>query len=238
MKPVQVDRTATRHGQPRHGWPKSKLTAPEDFRQMRQTGGFDRARCAGLLGVSERAVRYWEAGKRRIPYAAFRLLRVLVGRGLPWRGWEEFMIIGNRLISPEGHEFSRGDLAYISLTFRQAEAFRSTYAALSELQRSVALQSENEQKGGSACNLLKKGQAQGSNALPGTLPASGGPSRLVARTHKTPPFGVPRFIASARSARLPSPAPPARVPTSPRMPGGRLDALSRFQGPIAWQERG
>ena len=111
---------------------------PERFADLRRQAGLDWEACAALLGVHSRAVRYWEAGQRRIPYAAFRLLRILTGRGLPWPGWEDFMIVGGHLISPEGHRFSAGDLAWLSLTFRQAESFRSTHAELSELRQKAS----------------------------------------------------------------------------------------------------
>lgn len=98
---------------------------PEAFREARQQARFDLAACAASLGVQTRTVRYWEAGQRRIPYAAFRLLQIVAGRCLPWPGWDGFMVVGRHLVSPEGHRYTAGDLAWLSLTFRQAEAFRS-----------------------------------------------------------------------------------------------------------------
>lgn len=110
---------------------------PEDFERTRQSGGIDRRTCGALLGVSERAVRYWESGQRRIPYAAYRLLKVTTGQSLPWKGWEGFRVRGSHLMSPEGHRFSAGDLSWLSLTFRQAESFRKVYAELEDLRKTL-----------------------------------------------------------------------------------------------------
>jgi hypothetical protein len=69
-------------------------------------------------------------GRVRVPYAPYRLLRVLLGAELPGEGWEGFRVVGDRLVSDEGRAFTRGDLAWLSLTFRQAEAYRCLYKQL------------------------------------------------------------------------------------------------------------
>lgn len=81
--------------------------------------------CADLLRVSERTLRGWESGATRIPYAAYKLLRVLKGgRYLAHPIWKDFVIRGDTLITPEGHPFHAGDLGWWSLLVRQARAFR------------------------------------------------------------------------------------------------------------------
>jgi hypothetical protein len=81
--------------------------------------------CAQLLRVSERTIRGWESGQTRIPYAAFKLLRVLKGgRYLSHPIWKDFVIRGDTLITPEGHQFQAGELGWWSLLVRQARAFR------------------------------------------------------------------------------------------------------------------
>src|SRR5690606_21022110 len=156
---------------------------PERFADLRRQAGLDWEACAALLGVHSRAVRYWEAGQRRIPYAAFRLLRILTGRGLPWPGWEDFMIVGGHLISPEGHRFSAGDLAWLSLTFRQAEAFRRTYAELSELRQKASFLGECVRM----CPLYKfKGRASRGPDVVASLPSSGPPEAPPKPGTRTP----------------------------------------------------
>ena len=69
-------------------------------------------------------MRNWEAGKVRIPYAAFKLMRVLRGGKVLGAGWEGFRVRDRTLCTPEGHEFHAGDLAWWSLLVRQAREFR------------------------------------------------------------------------------------------------------------------
>lgn len=52
--------------------------------------GLTNVRCAALLGVTPRTVSAWESGRVRVPYAPYRLLRVLLGAELPGLGWEGF----------------------------------------------------------------------------------------------------------------------------------------------------
>lgn len=87
-------------------------------------------RCAQLLRVSDRTIRNWEAGSARIPYAAYKLLRVLRGgRYLGDAIWADFRVCGPVLITPEGHRFHAGDLAWWSLLVRRARAFGDLLAA-------------------------------------------------------------------------------------------------------------
>jgi len=85
-----------------------------------------RKACASVLGCSERTVRAWDAGARRVPWSAVKLLRLVrlgdLGALRPeWRGWS---INRNGLVSPGGFAYSRGDLGWWSLTCRQVECWR------------------------------------------------------------------------------------------------------------------
>ena len=76
-----------------------------------------------------------EAGSVRIPHAAYRLLRVLGGgRYLDDPAWRSFTIRADVLVTPEGHEFPAGDLAWWSLLVRQAREYRTARAQLRALQ--------------------------------------------------------------------------------------------------------
>ena len=93
------------------------------------------AECADLLQITPRTLRYWEAGSVRIPHAAYRLLRVLGGgRYLDDPAWRSFTVRGDVLVTPEGHEFPAGDLAWWSLLVRQAREYRTARAQLRALQ--------------------------------------------------------------------------------------------------------
>lgn len=78
-----------------------------------------------LLRVSARTVRNWEAGTARIPFASYKLLRLLRGGKVLGPEWREFYIRRDALVTPEGHEFRAGDLAWWSLTVRQAHEFQA-----------------------------------------------------------------------------------------------------------------
>ena len=60
------------------------------FRDFRWTANLSVADAAKLLRVSERTIHNWEAGRVRIPYAAYKLLRIVRGGQFAhpaWRGW-------------------------------------------------------------------------------------------------------------------------------------------------------
>ena len=61
------------------------------FRDFRWTANLSVADAAKLLRVSERTIHNWEAGRVRIPYAAYKLLRIVRGGQFAhpaWRGTE------------------------------------------------------------------------------------------------------------------------------------------------------
>lgn len=102
--------------------------APWRFREARLSCGLGVGACADLLKVSERTVRNWEAGAVRIPYAAYKLMRVLRGGKVLGPEWRDFRVWRNVLVTPEGHRFEAGDLAWWSLLVRQAHEFRALMA--------------------------------------------------------------------------------------------------------------
>ena len=99
-----------------------------------------REACAAALGVEARTVRNWEAGKTRIPYAAFKLLRLLTGGELPGAAWAGFFVHGDVLYSPERKAFTAGELAYLSNVFAMARFWLKDYQARgATLRRGVPL---------------------------------------------------------------------------------------------------
>ncbi|MDP2185091.1 MAG: VC1465 family Xer recombination activation factor [Xanthomonadales bacterium] len=82
---------------------------------MRLSCGLSSPATAKVLHVSPRTVHNWESGTVRIPYAAFKLLRLLRGgelAGVAWKGWR---LSRDTLYSPEGHGFKASDHAWWSL---------------------------------------------------------------------------------------------------------------------------
>lgn len=93
------------------------------FREARQSCQLTVEACAALLRISERTVRNWESGAVRIPYAAYKLMRVLRGGRYLGPGWENFFVRGTSLWTPEGHRFEAPDLGWWSLLVRRAREF-------------------------------------------------------------------------------------------------------------------
>lgn len=80
---------------------------------------------ARTLQVTERTVYAWFSGKTAVPYAAYKLLRILNRFELPgWPGWQ---MHSGKLWTPEGFGFDPTDGAWWSLLVRQARAFKAVY---------------------------------------------------------------------------------------------------------------
>lgn len=77
-------------------------------------------------------MRNWESGAVRIPYAAYKLMRVLKGGKILGPEWRDFYVWRGVLHTPEGHRFEAGELSWWSLLVRRARAF-SDLLAVQEL---------------------------------------------------------------------------------------------------------
>ncbi|WP_185820090.1 VC1465 family Xer recombination activation factor [Xanthomonas sp. GW] len=98
------------------------------FRTARFTLGLSIRDCAALLRVSVRTVANWEAARSRIPYTAYKLMRVLRGGKLLGPDWTGFQVRGDVLATPEGRELRSSDLVWWSLLVLQAQEFRNIMA--------------------------------------------------------------------------------------------------------------
>lgn len=96
---------------------------PWRFRDTRLSLGLGVEACADLLRVSERTIRHWESGATRIPYAAYKLMRVLRGGKVLGPEWRGFNVFRGVLVTPEGHRFEAAELSWWSLLVRRARAF-------------------------------------------------------------------------------------------------------------------
>lgn len=83
--------------------------------------GLDLAGCAKLLHVTERTLHNWASGKHDIPYATYRLLRLLNRMELPGPAWAGWCFHGGKLWSPEGRSFVGTDSNWWSLLIRRAD---------------------------------------------------------------------------------------------------------------------
>ena len=91
-----------------------------------------------MLHVTPRTIRYWISGKVLVPYAAYKLVRVMRLFELPCEGWQGWHMHSGRLWSPEGHAFLPHDANWWSLLVRRADGFGRQYDRANQL--AVALQ--------------------------------------------------------------------------------------------------
>lgn len=101
-----------------------KRISPEKLRDTRIFSGFSKKEAAEMFHVTYRTWHNWESGRVQVPYAAFKLLRILTGYELPGEAWRGFWFAGDALWSPEGKKFTAPDLSYLSLTFAMARQWR------------------------------------------------------------------------------------------------------------------
>lgn len=69
---------------------------------------------AEFLHVTSRTISSWESGDTRIPYPAFKLLRLLVNGELLSDAWKGWRVRGDTLYTPTGRAFKQHELNYLS----------------------------------------------------------------------------------------------------------------------------
>ena len=83
---------------------------PEQVYVERMTAGLTQKQAAEYLGVSVRSVRNWETGCNRIPYPAFKLVRMRARAIVHIEGWDGWRYARDgSLVTPDGRTFSRGN---------------------------------------------------------------------------------------------------------------------------------
>lgn len=83
---------------------------------------------ANFLQVSPRTVQLWVSGRVRIPYAAYKLLRLQLRYELPGDAWKGWHLSAGRLYTPEGLELNPHDFSWWGLLVRRAALFSTLYA--------------------------------------------------------------------------------------------------------------
>jgi hypothetical protein len=82
---------------------------------------------AQALHVTTRTVRYWFSGRTSVPYAAYRLVRILGRFELPDPAWKGWLMHSGRLWSPEGHGFVPTDSNWWGLLCTRARLWTEQY---------------------------------------------------------------------------------------------------------------
>lgn len=112
---------------------------PQDFRDMRKRADLTRKQAADALNVSGRTIQNWENGGARIPWMAYRMLRILGGSALPGKAWEGWTVCGDMLYAPNGRRFDANMLEQIEQVFAMARLWRQDYARRHNPPASVVL---------------------------------------------------------------------------------------------------
>lgn len=90
---------------------------------------------AAELDVNIRTIRNYENGVVRIPYPAFRLMRLLAGYNLVSSGrqlksnWDDWSFWKNKLWTPDGRSFEPHELRYVATYISLARHFLTTREA-------------------------------------------------------------------------------------------------------------
>jgi len=107
------------------------------FKVLCADAGLSVDEVAKFLHVTPRTVRYWFSGKSSVPYAAYKLVRVLRWFELPQKGFEGWCMHSGKLWTPEGHGIAPEDGSWWSLLVRQARCFRTLYQRSGDFERAL-----------------------------------------------------------------------------------------------------
>ena len=97
---------------------------PERFYAERVAAGMTQKQAAEYLGVSVRTMRNWETGCNRIPYPAFKLVRMRAGAIVHVEGWEGWRFARDgALMTPDGRTFQPWELQNLQLVVSLARRY-------------------------------------------------------------------------------------------------------------------
>jgi DNA-binding transcriptional regulator YiaG len=97
---------------------------PERFHVERMTAGLTQVQAAEYLGVSVRTMRNWESGSNRIPFPAFKLIRMRAGAIVHVEGWEGWRYARDgALVTPDGRTFHAWELQNLQLVVSLARRY-------------------------------------------------------------------------------------------------------------------
>lgn len=89
---------------------------PARFYVDRVAAGLTQEQAADYLGVSVRTMRNWETGSNRIPYPAFKLIRMRAGAIVHVEGWDGWRYARDgALVTPDGRTFQPWELQQLQL---------------------------------------------------------------------------------------------------------------------------
>lgn len=146
---------------------------PNDFYLMRRRACLTTLEASQLLDVTHKTLQNWEKGRVRIPYTAFRTLKIKVGYVFSDDHFKDWFIRDDTLWSPEGRGFKAYELRYIGNYFWMANRW---------LAERRAAKTQNQTLSSEIPNIERGAASNGSPTLRvGTLPLCG-----AAPLHETP----------------------------------------------------
>jgi hypothetical protein len=116
---------------------------------MRMSCGLDRAQTAKLLHVTERTLHNWETGVFHIPYAAYKLMRLMNYFELPGKGFEGWHVSNGCLYTPENHCLDLSEFTWWNNLYGRAKLFHVLYHKHADLQKQLTqMQAVSSASGG------------------------------------------------------------------------------------------
>lgn len=118
--------------------PDTRAQLGKRLKAARARLGWSLSEAGKFFQVTERTWHNWETGSHRIPFAVYKLARVLARFELPSPAWAGWRLEAGMLITPEGRQISPQDGSWWSLLVRQAAGFRSVYDEVCRLRVALA----------------------------------------------------------------------------------------------------
>ena len=104
---------------------------PERFYIERVSAGLTQAQACVYLGVTRRTMHNWENGKTRIPFPAFKLIRMRARSIVHVEGWEGWRYgRDGALVTPDGRTFQPWELQNLQLVVSLARRYSEGRRAL------------------------------------------------------------------------------------------------------------
>jgi DNA-binding transcriptional regulator YiaG len=108
---------------------------PSDFYLMRRRAFLTTLEASKLLDVTHKTLQNWEKGRSRIPYTAYRVLKIKVGYVFNDDFFKDWFVRGDTIWSPENRGFKPHELRYLSNYLWMARRWLAERQAAKNLDR-------------------------------------------------------------------------------------------------------
>ncbi len=140
----------------------------EDFYTVRRRAGLTPGQAAEMLQVTTRTLRNWENGSSRIPYAAYRLMRLFAGHAIVDKAWDGWSIYQGVLYGPAGRGFEPHQLNYLGNYLWMARQWLKERAAANAAEKQTFLATRVAKPSVSELEALQRDEARGATAPSGS----------------------------------------------------------------------